>query len=80
MATTDENDPVLIPSLPEPWEGLVRGMTESIANEYDAMLGGDMRVIPDATHAASRAERDLRVALGDLLRDKWLLNGRDSGS
>ena len=64
---TDERDPVLIPSLPEPWEGLVRGMTESIAKEYDTMLGGDFDRIPDATHAASRAERALRQAILGLL-------------
>lgn len=69
---TDENDPVLIPSLPEPWEGLVRELVRATEVQYDTMLGGDFDRIPDATHAASRAERDLRVALGDLLRQ---LNG-----
>ena len=80
MATTDENDPVLIPSLPEPWEGLVKESVRTAEMSGAAGVWGDFPQVISATHAASRAERDLRVALGDLLRDKWLLNGRDSGS
>lgn len=68
MATTDEQDPVLIPSLPDPWEGLV-GKAGDRAFLLGISVGrmDDFPEIVSATHASSRAEKALRVALLELL-------------
>lgn len=68
MAPADEQDPVLIPSLPDPWEGLVREMILTTQDCDNALERGDVPDLVSATHAASRAEKALRVALLDLLR------------
>ena len=66
---TDERDPVLIPSLPDPWEGLVRKVSDTAFLHGEAYARyADIPVAVEAIHAASRAERDLRAALLDLLR------------
>ena len=68
MAPTDETDPVLVPSLPDPWEGLVRNALHSARMAECAELTADFPGIVGAQHAASRAEKALRVALLDLIR------------
>lgn len=68
MAPADEQDPVLIPSLPDPWEGLVNEAAQTANNAGFRSGTGDFPEIWAATHAASRAEKALRVALLDLIR------------